>query len=379
MGAARPGIVVVIIISMLVLGGITGGAAGEAGPFAAATQVDADSVLLRATLDDDGSATWLIRHRVTLDDENTTEAFESLQDDIRQNRSSFEDRFEEQMRSTIQVAENATGRDMGLSNVSVSTGTTPSGDGLIQYSLEWEGFAVVENERIVAGDAIAGLYLDSTQTLQFQWPDAYGVSSVTPNADELRQGVAVWHGRLAFGSDEPRLVLSTQAGSGTTADGVTTTGDDGTTNSPVTSATDRDESMLPFLAGGLAAFLVLAALAWVAVRRRPGGLPGAFSTPVGGSRDNSPPGGGQARDDGASGSPDGAATPPEELLSNEERVLRLLEERGGRMKQQDIVSELDWTDAKTSQVVGSLREEDQIEVFRIGRENVLALPGESDL
>ena len=66
-------------------------------------------------------------------------------------------------------------------------------------------------------------------------------------------------------------------------------------------------------------------------------------------------------------------TPPE-LLSNEERVLQLLEQRGGRIKQQDVVSELDWTEAKTSQVVGDLREDDEIEVFRIGRENVLSLP-----
>ena len=48
------------------------------------------------------------------------------------------------------------------------------------------------------------------------------------------------------------------------------------------------------------------------------------------------------------------------------------------MKQQQVVQELGWTDAKTSQVVGNLREEEEIEVFRIGRENVLALPGETD-
>jgi uncharacterized membrane protein len=68
--------------------------------------------------------------------------------------------------------------------------------------------------------------------------------------------------------------------------------------------------------------------------------------------------------------------PPEDLLSNEERVLRLLERRGGRVKQKAVVDELGWTEAKTSQVVGSLREEGKIESFRLGRENVLALPQE---
>ncbi|MFC7232041.1 helix-turn-helix transcriptional regulator [Saliphagus sp. GCM10025308] len=63
-----------------------------------------------------------------------------------------------------------------------------------------------------------------------------------------------------------------------------------------------------------------------------------------------------------------------ELLSNEEQVINLLESRGGRMKQQSVVEELDWTDAKTSKVVTGLREEGKLESFRLGRENVLSLP-----
>jgi hypothetical protein len=61
-------------------------------------------------------------------------------------------------------------------------------------------------------------------------------------------------------------------------------------------------------------------------------------------------------------------------LSNEERVLRLLRENGGRMKQQDVVQTLGWTDARTSQIVSGLREEEKLESFRLGRENVLRLP-----
>lgn len=45
-----------------------------------------------------------------------------------------------------------------------------------------------------------------------------------------------------------------------------------------------------------------------------------------------------------------------------------------RIKQQEVVAQLDWTEAKTSQVVSGLREDEDIEVFRIGRENVLSLP-----
>jgi uncharacterized membrane protein len=63
-----------------------------------------------------------------------------------------------------------------------------------------------------------------------------------------------------------------------------------------------------------------------------------------------------------------------ELLSNEEKVLRLVEDNGGRMKQKQVVEELDWTAAKTSQVVGDLRDDEKLESFRLGRENVLTLP-----
>jgi uncharacterized membrane protein len=78
---------------------------------------------------------------------------------------------------------------------------------------------------------------------------------------------------------------------------------------------------------------------------------------------------------GAAGAADAAA---DELLSNEERVERLLERNGGRVKQQEIVSGLEWTEAKTSQVVNAMHEDGRIEKFRIGRENVVKLPEEGD-
>src|SRR5699024_3441230 len=61
------------------------------------------------------------------------------------------------------------------------------------------------------------------------------------------------------------------------------------------------------------------------------------------------------------------------LLSNEEQVIRVLEHAGGRAKQQHVVEELAWTEAKTSQVVSDLRDDGTINSFRLGRENVLSL------
>jgi uncharacterized membrane protein len=65
-----------------------------------------------------------------------------------------------------------------------------------------------------------------------------------------------------------------------------------------------------------------------------------------------------------------------DLLSDEERVEHLLEQNGGRMKQATIVKETGWSNAKVSQLLSSMDEEGQIEKLRIGRENLISLPGE---
>ena len=62
----------------------------------------------------------------------------------------------------------------------------------------------------------------------------------------------------------------------------------------------------------------------------------------------------------------------EELLSDEERVERLLEANGGRMKQAHIVRDTDWSNAKVSQLLSSMEDEDRIDKLRIGRENLIS-------
>ncbi len=70
--------------------------------------------------------------------------------------------------------------------------------------------------------------------------------------------------------------------------------------------------------------------------------------------------------------------PPEEdlsLLADDERVERLLERNGGRMRQAAIVEETNWSDAKVSQLLSSMADADQVSKLRIGRENLITLPG----
>jgi hypothetical protein len=326
---------------------------GLPGPFQTG-DVDADSVLLRADVRENGDATWTVEYRVRLDD-NATAGFERLRADIAANETRFTQRFARRMGETVANAETATGREMSVENVTVSARNATFGDyGVVAYRFDWGGFAATGDGRIVAGDALAGLFLDERTRLVVAWPGSYTASEVRPTPEEQGATSVAWDGRQDFGDGEPRVVL--------------------TPGEPTGSSFP-----LPLPVVGVVGLLAIGALGAVWWTRRGDGGP----LPVGSADDG---GSGAAAtdatdgDDAAAGAAaaGGAATdettPPPELLSNEERVVHLLEQHGGRMKQQDVVSELGWTEAKTSQVVGSLRDEGKLESFRLGRENVLTLP-----
>lgn len=332
--AARDALLALALAALLV-GAATGVAAQTgASPFALDQQeVDADAVFLSVDLQSDGDAQWRVEYRVRLDDENTTAAFEDLQQDVEANRSTYSARFEDRMTNTVDDAAAATGREMAVRNVTVSTTTRqlPESYGVLVYTFEWTNFAIVDGDRLEAGDALAGFFLDADASLLVSWPGDYELVDADPQPTEEREQSVVWRGPTDFGADGPTLVASTAGG----ADGV-------------------DTSLVGLVLVGLV--LVGGAGVWW-WRNRSVGAPTGPTSPSGSTAE------------AAEETP-----PPEELLSNEERVIALLEEHGGRMKQQAIVEELGWTDAKTSQVVGKLRESGEVEGFRLGRENVLRLP-----
>jgi hypothetical protein len=330
----------------------------------AQTQVDPDIVVMRADVRESGDAAWTVDLRVRLASENETAAFESVQDDVEANASAFTGQFGTGMNRTVRSAENATDREMALANLTVSATIegTPQRYGVLTYRFTWENFAGVDGDRLRVGDALSGFFLDSESSLVLAWPDGYERTSVTPPPDQSSSDSVTWNGRTSFGPEEPRLVVST----GTSASGL-----------PGTMLLAAVVAVAALLAGG---WLVAGRLreddSGEPLGDDAGGASAATDTAGGSGTDAD--GTGAAGEDTAE-SDDEATEPPEELLSNEERVIKLLEANGGRIKQQQIATEYDWTDAKTSQVVGSLRDEDAVETFRIGRENVVALPEESDL
>jgi hypothetical protein len=196
--------------------------------------------------------------------------------------------------------------------------------------------------RIEAGDAIEGMALDDRSQLVVSWPAGYNATTVQPPPDDRRDAAVIWTGeQTEFLENEPTIELIQDSGSDPQTD---------------PESEDLGTSAWWLLAAGVLALIGVAGL-WL-------------------GRDRWWPEWSDGDTAGSGGRAGDAADQSMDLLSNEERVLQLLEERGGRVKQQEVVAELDWTEAKTSQVVTQLRNEDRIDVFRIGRENVLALPDE---
>jgi hypothetical protein len=388
MNAGRLGVLVICLVAVTALGG--GSLLAEpvdAQPESLLLQqidLETDTVRIGIDLHEDGSATWTIEFWSALENENRTAAFESLQDDIQANPGNYTGSFADSINGTVDAARQSTGREMTASNFTVSTERQTLGReyGVVRYSFEWTGFARVEGNQLHAGDAIEGLYLDDGTRLLISWPAEYEPQSVSPNPDDRRDTAAIWQGaNTEFVDGEPRVVVAPSgiglgpvagvlgvlvvlAGLGgwlyrrqsteAVSDGASTANVDVTAAEPATESTD------PPAASTDAADDTIAETDNTA---------GAESTAAG-SADS-----GNADSDADSSA---ATEPDESLLSNEEQVMQLLEANGGRMKQQTVVEELDWTDAKTSKVVSGMREDGTIESFRIGRENVLTTP-EDDL
>ncbi|WP_254822625.1 DUF7345 domain-containing protein [Haloglomus halophilum] len=332
-----------------------------------ASGLAADTTAIRIAVQPDGSAVWEVGYRVALDDEETRSRFETVDDRIEARPLQYTGPYREMMAEAAEVAASRTGRSMEIRNVTVQARELPTGEGVVVYRFVWTGFASRSGGRMVIGDAITRLPLSDADTrLVVQWPAGFDAKQVSPDPDTRRDRAVVWRGPVEFAPYEPRVTVGggpllgpdTLATIGAVVGLVAATGAGGV-GVYWWRRRDPDGRLLP----------------WPSSEDRTGTTPDDPST-----ADDPATAAEESATEEPSGDGDGAAAAvPEELLSDPERVLDLLESRGGRMKQQEVVSELGWSETKTSQVVNEMQDEGTIEVYRIGRENVLSLPGEMDV
>jgi uncharacterized membrane protein len=349
-----------VLFALVLVAVAAGGSAG-----AAVTQSDAvtefevaqefDRTQFRIAVHPNGSARWTFHYERTLANESERQQFEAFAEDFNAEETTLYTDFRNQSRSLVSQGEDATGRGMAAEaferRAYVASGLNDVG--VVEMAFTWTGFAPVEDDRVIVGDVFeGGLYIGADQALVVRAADGLVFQSVEPSGTLSGQTLATsdtvtWTGERTFTDNRPRVVLApADAGPGTTTgDGVTTTADPGST----TATAEPSSPVWPVV---LVVLVIAAAIGGFLYRRRERGA-----------------------DPSADQSPDTPSVDEAALLDDESRVEDLLREHGGRMRQSAIVEATGWSKSKVSMVLSEMEEADRVRKLRVGRENIVSLPG----
>ncbi|MFC7204799.1 helix-turn-helix transcriptional regulator [Haloferax namakaokahaiae] len=313
----------------------------------------------------DRSARWRIEMRYPLETANETAAFEQFAQEYESGQA--DTGFDRDLFENIAAsASEQTGRSMAIENVS-QEGIVQNDTGILRLSFTWTNFLEETDSGVRLGDVFESesgepwlTSLQANQNLTIHTPPGFALNS-NSNSLPFENNSIVIEGPRTFESTEDLEVSYRSTG-----------GDGG----------GVDAQWILAGAGVLVLFAVAAVLY---VRRRPtsddASSAAAASEPV-----DEPV---ERHDEPVEGpiqEPDHDEVEPEEepgidldLLSDEERVEHMLEQNGGRMKQATIVKETGWSDAKVSQLLSSMADEERVEKLRLGRENLISLPDENEI
>ncbi|WP_440007019.1 helix-turn-helix transcriptional regulator [Halomicrococcus sp. SG-WS-1] len=320
---------------------------------APANATRSNGTTMYVTPQSDGDAHWNVSTRFALDGANETAAFERLGKEFERGQNDVGYSVE-LFRKVARLAADETGRTMRIRQVDRSY-HVGNGTGRLSLTFTWTNFSRTPGDRIVVRDAFLLDGGNSTwlwelrddQRLVIQKPEGYHVKS-SPNKGH-ENGTLRYEGPTSFFPGEIAVTYEKNSGQGPSQESFDWRGLLGIV------------LLLFVVSTGGAGLYVLA-------QRRDEE-----------SSDDAPPAEEQTFDRAGSLAPepdasDGDTDP--ELLSDEERVEHMLRRNGGRMKQADIVTETNWSNAKVSQLLSSMADEGQVDKLRIGRENLITLPDE---
>ena len=351
------------------------------------TQVDttfeaATTTQIRLDLQPNRDAEWEVTVRYEFTDENQTVPFEAVGDrfldgELGPDPDLFEGFAAEASRNVDrQMTITDVDRDVVLIedpaemdlDDDIDRDEDPVAVGELQLTFVWTEFLEEDGETLRLGDALTtqndGTWvrsLEPGQRIEVLTPEGYTVSGTPGAAVPLQDNAVIVEGPRVFEGDERVVVVySPTAGSG---------------------------SLTPpwtMLAGAIVLAALLIAVGLVGYRRigspnGDGGTDAPSATGDAASNGTHPP---ESTAGGPAADPDDPSEPEDEadlsLLSDEERVERLLERNGGRMRQADIVAETGWSDAKVSQLLSAMADEGRVEKLRLGRENLISLPDDTE-
>lgn len=379
-----------VVLGQGVVAGVIGGGAAVSAD-GGATQADDDPALATpqqfestrflVTVYANGSARWTFKHFTggPLNDSERAQ-FRDYAERFRTEETGLWTNFRDSARALTGAGSDATNRNMTAERFTRSAGLNPQGNsGVVEMSFLWTNFNQVSGDEVVVGDVFQGeFYVGENQRLVFQaGPDLSLLTDRTApepesTADGSTGGSVSWTGPQTFTDENPRVVF-------TTADPETlgTSGGTGTATDTADQVSNDSGGLLPMILAGV---LVVAVGAGAGIAWRTGIL-GSTTTESEGT-DGS--GAGATAETDADTDTDGTAAtepeqespvPDEELLTDEDRVISLLEDNGGRMKQANIVDETGWSKSKVSMLLSDMEDDEHISKLRVGRENIISLKG----
>lgn len=364
------------------------GSIGESSSIAATNPQTTMVVQLKS----DGNAEWTITVTHELDGENETAAFEALAEEFEAGQPDAGPDvtiFENLARQS--AAE--TDREMSIESIERSS-EVDDGTGTLRLEFVWTEFLAETDESLILEDAFdLGeddrwlTSLRANQELRIHAPEEYSIVRSTVSFED---NTVTKEGPHWFDPDE-HISMTFEPRTAETPNG--------NENGNGTDEVPPDDDWTGLGWAGFVAVVLLAVILGVAaffVRREEGDERSPGGPAVGDDPDSS---GGSPQSDASEpgrqidGDVDGE-TPPDPdaqpsgdaeeltdeelaLLSDEERVERLLEANGGRMRQATIVAETGWSDAKVSQLLSTMTDDGRVEKLRLGRENLISLPGHS--
>lgn len=134
---------------------------------------------LMIDLREDGSADVVLTLTYDLNSDDERDAFRTLENDS-DTRTQVRKRFADRMANVAASAENATGREMRVSDATIAVYTSEDGDtGIVELGVRWDGLAAVEGDRLVVTQPFASGF-ETDRRVVFVPPEGYELVDATP-------------------------------------------------------------------------------------------------------------------------------------------------------------------------------------------------------
>lgn len=167
------------------------GAAPAAASITGATTTQQHTGAFIVNLNEDGSAQITLQLAYDLESDAEQAAFkdlknnETLQQETKQN-------FLTRMERVAASAENATGREMRVSDAAIAFETTTDGSvGLVSLSVTWTGLAATNGETLTITEPFASGF-EPERPFTVRGPDGYALNSATPEPKATQTNSATW-------------------------------------------------------------------------------------------------------------------------------------------------------------------------------------------